>query len=124
MQEKVEEFMTTFKQEVRTSFTGFDNIDKNIKDLRLNLIKEEFKELLDGIKKKDIVEIADAVGDSLYVAFGTAAAYGMTVVVKKYAEVDEYYPEQLVTILEAIIEKMVINQFWEHGQRFDQFLSD
>lgn len=45
--------------------------------LRYNLIKEENEEYLDAAKKGDIVEIADALGDQLYILFGTILRHGL-----------------------------------------------
>lgn len=55
--------------------------DKDIIKLRLKLIKEEFKELKKAIKQKDIVEIADAIGDLEYVLHGAAISFGMDIAV-------------------------------------------
>jgi len=45
--------------------------------LRYNLIKEENEEYLDACKNGDIVEIADALGDQLYILFGTILRHGL-----------------------------------------------
>lgn len=45
--------------------------------LRESLITEEFIELHEATKDQDLVEIADALGDIVYVAFGTAINYGI-----------------------------------------------
>jgi len=45
--------------------------------LRYNLIKEENEEYLDACKEGDIVEIADALGDQLYILFGTILKHGL-----------------------------------------------
>jgi len=47
--------------------------------LRVDLIKEELEELEDGIGQDNIVEVADAITDLLYVVLGTAVAYGIDV---------------------------------------------
>ena len=66
--------MKTFGQEVKTepSF-GSDKINK----LRIDLIKEELDELTDAIKKKDMLEVADALTDILYVTYGAGHAFGI-----------------------------------------------
>jgi predicted HAD superfamily Cof-like phosphohydrolase len=46
-------------------------------ELRYNLMKEENDEYLDACKKGDIVEIADALGDQLYILFGTILRHGL-----------------------------------------------
>lgn len=45
--------------------------------LRYNLLKEENEEYLDACKKGDIVEIADALGDQLYILCGTILKHGL-----------------------------------------------
>jgi predicted HAD superfamily Cof-like phosphohydrolase len=45
--------------------------------LRYNLIKEENEEYLEACKNGDIVEIADALGDQLYILFGTVLKHGL-----------------------------------------------
>ena len=71
---KVGIFMKTFGQEVKDkpSFST-DKINK----LRLDLIKEEFEELKDAIDKKDLLEVADALTDILYVTYGAGHAFGI-----------------------------------------------
>lgn len=47
-------------------------------DLRIRLIQEELKELIeDGFEPRNMIEVADAIGDLLYVVYGTAAAMGI-----------------------------------------------
>ena len=72
--EKVGTFMKTFGQEVKLdpSFST-DKINK----LRLSLIKEELEELSEAMQKKDIVEVADALTDILYVTYGAGHAFGV-----------------------------------------------
>jgi predicted HAD superfamily Cof-like phosphohydrolase len=72
--EKVKAFMNTFGQEVKEK-TEFPN-EKIIK-LRYNLIKEELEELKEAIEQKDIIEIADALTDILYVTYGAGHAFGI-----------------------------------------------
>jgi len=52
-------------------------IDEKDYTLRYNLIKEENDEYLDACKSGDIVEIADALGDQLYILFGTILKHGL-----------------------------------------------
>ena len=72
--EKVKTFMKTFGQEVKekSSFSS----DK-INELRFNLIKEELEELRIAIDTKNLVEVADALTDILYVAYGAGHAFGI-----------------------------------------------
>ena len=71
---KVGIFMKTFGQEVKDnpSFSS-DKINK----LRIDLIKEELEELKDAMKNKDLLEVADALTDILYVAYGAGHAFGI-----------------------------------------------
>lgn len=52
-------------------------IDERDYTLRYNLIKEENDEYLDACKNGDLVEIADALGDQLYILFGTILKHGL-----------------------------------------------
>ena len=71
---KVGTFMKTFGQDVKTepSFST-DKINK----LRIDLIKEELEELTDAMKKQDLLEVADALTDILYVTYGAGHAFGI-----------------------------------------------
>ena len=52
-------------------------IDEKVFQLRHDLIKEENDEYLEACKKGDLVEIADALGDQLYILFGTILKHGL-----------------------------------------------
>ena len=71
---KVGTFMKTFGQEVKTepSFST-DKINK----LRIDLIKEELDELTEAMNNKDLLEVADALTDILYVTYGAGHAFGI-----------------------------------------------
>ena len=71
---KVKTFMETFGQEVKTkpSFSS----DK-INTLRYDLIKEELEELKIAMENKDLLEVADALTDILYVTYGAGHAFGI-----------------------------------------------
>ena len=71
---KVGIFMKTFGQEVKTK-SELSN-DK-INELRISLINEELEELKKAIKDNDILEVADALTDILYVAYGAGHAFGI-----------------------------------------------
>ena len=45
--------------------------------LRYNLMKEENEEYLEAAKNRDIVEVADALGDQLYILCGTILKHGL-----------------------------------------------
>tara|TARA_B100001559_G_C16222383_1_gene494040 strand:+ start:207 stop:578 length:372 start_codon:yes stop_codon:yes gene_type:complete len=72
--EDVKIFMKTFGQIVRTK-PQFP--EQKTMQLRLNLIKEELKELEEAMNNKDLKEIADALTDILYVTYGAGYAYGI-----------------------------------------------
>ncbi|MDC1025698.1 nucleoside triphosphate pyrophosphohydrolase family protein [Candidatus Pelagibacter sp.] len=71
---KVGTFMKTFGQEVKTkpSFSS-DKINK----LRIDLIKEELDELQEAMNNNDLLEVADALTDILYVTYGAGHAFGI-----------------------------------------------
>ena len=70
----VKKFMQTFGQEVKNK-PAFP--EEKIQNLRIKLIDEELKEFREAIKNKDIVEVADALTDILYVTYGTGHAFGI-----------------------------------------------
>ena len=72
--QKVKTFMQTFGQDVKSS-PAFST-DK-INDLRYNLIKEELDELKQALDNKDLLEVADALTDILYVTYGAGHAFGI-----------------------------------------------
>ena len=72
--EKVGAFMKTFGQEVKQSPAL--STDK-INELRVSLIREELDELIVAMNKKDLVEVADALTDILYVTYGAGHAFGI-----------------------------------------------
>ena len=72
--DKVGTFMKTFGQEVKTKPSlSTDKINK----LRLDLIKEELTELTEAMNNKDLLEVADALTDILYVTYGAGHAFGI-----------------------------------------------
>jgi len=72
--EDVKTFMKTFGQIIRAKPQFPD--DKTMQ-LRFDLIKEELNELEQAMKTKDLKEVADALTDILYVAYGAGCAYGI-----------------------------------------------
>ncbi len=72
--EKVGIFMKTFGQEVKDK-PSFST--EKINNLRVSLIEEELKELKDAIESKDLLEVADALTDILYVTYGAGHAFGI-----------------------------------------------
>ena len=71
---KVGVFMKTFGQEVKDK-PSF--ITDKINKLRLDLIKEELSELTEAMNNKDLLEVADALTDILYVTYGAGHAFGI-----------------------------------------------
>ena len=72
--DKVGTFMKTFGQEVKTSASlSTEKINK----LRIDLIREELEELTEAINNKDLLEVADALTDILYVTYGAGHAFGI-----------------------------------------------
>jgi len=73
----VGEFMETFGQEVKTKP---ELPDETTIALRVDLIEEELKELMSALYKDetvDLVEVADALTDILYVTYGAGHAFGI-----------------------------------------------
>ena len=72
--EKVGTFMKTFGQDVKTK-PSFST--EKINKLRIDLIKEELEELTEAMNNKDLLEVADALTDILYVTYGAGHAFGI-----------------------------------------------
>jgi predicted HAD superfamily Cof-like phosphohydrolase len=72
--ERAGDFMEAFGQEVLDKPTL---PDFNLAELRIDLIQEELQELIDALDAKDIVEIADALTDILYVTYGAGHSFGI-----------------------------------------------
>ena len=72
--EKVGLFMSTFGQEVKKKS---ELSSEKINSLRLSLIQEELDELNKAIKENDVLEVADALTDILYVTYGAGHAFGI-----------------------------------------------
>ena len=72
--QKVKTFMQTFGQEVKLK-PSFST--EKINELRYNLIREELQELKQAMVNKDILEVADALTDILYVTYGAGHAFGI-----------------------------------------------
>ena len=71
---KVGIFMKTFGQEVKSKPSiSTDKINK----LRIDLIKEELDELKEAMDNNDLLEVADALTDILYVTYGAGHAFGI-----------------------------------------------
>ena len=134
IQDQVREFHRAFEIKEEETPT---KPDLQTAALRVELIDEEFKELKEAIAKDDLVGIADALGDLLYVTFGAAISFGidMEPVVDeihrsnmskvggykrddgKWIKPDTYSPAQLVGILleqRATIEALAPPKIWDN----------
>jgi len=72
--EKVKLFMKTYGQEVKDK-AGFSDAKTN--KLRIELIKEELEELTEAMQDENLLEVADALTDILYVTYGAGHAFGI-----------------------------------------------
>ena len=72
--EKVGKFMKTFGQDVKTN-SGLSSEKINL--LRIKLIEEELGEFKKAINEKNLIEVADALTDILYVTYGAGHAFGI-----------------------------------------------
>ena len=72
--DEVKTFMETYGQDVKKT-PSFP--DDKIIQLRIDLIKEELKEFQEAINNKDLIEIADALTDILYVTYGAGHSFGI-----------------------------------------------
>jgi predicted HAD superfamily Cof-like phosphohydrolase len=68
-------FHKAFKVEIAQSPTT--NINKDIVELRHRLMSEENEEYIEAVKSNDLVEVADALGDMMYILCGTILTHGM-----------------------------------------------
>ena len=72
--EKVGIFMKTFGQDVKNKA---DLSEEKVNQLRISLINEELEELKNAIKDNNILEVADALTDILYVTYGAGHSFGI-----------------------------------------------
>jgi predicted HAD superfamily Cof-like phosphohydrolase len=71
----VKEFHTAF--EIGFSESPKSNLGETKNLLRYNLMKEENEEYLEAVQNNDLIEIADALGDMLYILCGTIIEHGL-----------------------------------------------
>jgi predicted HAD superfamily Cof-like phosphohydrolase len=82
---QVAEFQTAFGQNVATKPTL---VNETLSSLRYELMKEENEEYLQACQDGDLVEVADALADQLYILCGTILSHGMQdIIVKCFDEV-------------------------------------
>lgn len=73
MQEQITEFHKKFGHTIGTTPKA------SRPELRIKLIKEESRELVEAIEAGDMIGVADGIADLLYVAIGTAVEYGIDI---------------------------------------------
>ena len=71
----VKEFHTAFK--IGHSEIPIANLVESKHTLRYNLMKEENEEYLEAVQNNDLIEIADALGDMMYILCGTIIEHGL-----------------------------------------------
>lgn len=71
----VETFHKAFR--IENNYEPTASLTESEYNLRFNLMKEENEEYLEAAKNGDIVEIADALGDQLYILCGTILRHGL-----------------------------------------------
>lgn len=71
----VETFHNAFQ--IKNNYSPTSSLTEEEYTLRFNLMKEENEEYLDAAKNGDLVEIADALGDQLYILCGTILRHGL-----------------------------------------------
>lgn len=75
-------------------------------DFRDSLVTEEWKEFLSGLKDKDIIQIADGLGDTAYVLLGAMWTFSDHKVLFKY------YEDQLIDLEKTILKYFTVDQFY------------
>ena len=86
-------------------FTKGQNLRK-VFDFRDSLVTEEWKEFLNGLKDKDIIQAADGLGDTAYVLLGAMWTFSDHKVLFKY------YEDQLIDLEKTILKYFTIDQFY------------
>lgn len=76
--------------------------DANERQLRIRLLSEEFEEYMTAEADNDIVEVADALADIIYIACGTAASYGI--------DLDEVFKEVHRSNMAKLVDGKVIRR--------------
>lgn len=71
---QIQEFQSAFNQVINNEPVM---VNKELAELRFDLMKEENEEYLEAVLSNDLVEIADALGDQLYILCGTILTHGM-----------------------------------------------
>ncbi|MFK8038181.1 MAG: hypothetical protein AB8B74_07835 [Crocinitomicaceae bacterium] len=92
----VEEFHDAFK--IKNNYKPTVDLSKSDYELRYNLMKEENDEYLEAVKAGDLIEVADALGDQLYILCGTILKHGLQ---HKITEVFEEIQKSNMSKLDA-----------------------
>jgi len=82
--EHVEKFHNTFG--INNQYAPTSAISDATIDLRFRLMAEENEEYLEAAKAGDLVEVADALGDMMYILCGTILSHGMQHVIEEVFE--------------------------------------
>ena len=77
----VQEFHKSFKLNIQEEPTVHISLERKL--LRYELMREENEEYLEAAKNNDLVEVADALGDMLYILCGTIIEHGMQDVIEE-----------------------------------------
>jgi predicted HAD superfamily Cof-like phosphohydrolase len=126
MQGEIEKFMLAFGQEVKY-VPSVKDVSSSIRTLRLDLIREELLETIEATKNDDVVEFADGLADSLYVALGSGLSFGYNVdngsdvvagCVPKGMDV-EYYLDSL----KSHLENLAIAILWKSDLNCNRYLN-
>ncbi|WP_411031389.1 hypothetical protein [Spongiimicrobium sp. 3-5] len=84
----VAQFHNSFGLGVSETLRANLGTDKNL--LRFNLMDEENREYLEAANSNDLVEVADALGDMLYILCGTILEHGMQYKIEEvFAEIQQ-----------------------------------
>lgn len=79
--EAVQQFHKSFKLNIQKKPTVDISLERKL--LRYELMREENEEYLDAAKNNDLIEVADALGDMLYILCGTIIEHGMQDVIEE-----------------------------------------
>lgn len=99
---QVLEFHSIFGHPIRSLLTP--SVEVPEKWLRFELLKEEIEEFLEAAKTVDMVEMADALGDIIYVAYGAALTFGLDLDDPRYFTVDDDFLRLQETSQNLLIE--------------------
>lgn len=77
IEKALKEFHSTYHLPIGESPEDFQNLDRADRMLRIRLLKEEMREYMAAESDNNLIEVADALADIVYIAVGTAVAYGI-----------------------------------------------